>query len=136
MAFERWLRTVPLERNKRRAISSRSAPRSVAARTWRSRSVSGLTPSLSAEAARTGIDHMFTTCCPPDRHGELLRRRVLQEESVHTGLHRTPQIPRLAKGGQHQGPALRQRLAQGSRTILSDSWPSTSWIAANRVTRP
>src|SRR5436309_650334 len=72
-------------------------------------------PLAQRRSGQAGVDHVFTTCCPPDRHRELFRRRVLQEESVHPGRHRMPQIPRLAKGGQDQGPALRQRLAQGCR---------------------
>ena len=76
---------------------SRPAPRSVAASTWRSLSVRGLTPSLRAAAASPGS----TTFSPRAVHriacASWSGGGVLEQESVRARLHRTPQEARLVR---------------------------------------
>ena len=93
-------------------MSATVAPSRAATSTSRSRPVSGDAPPARVAAASAGIDDALAGVHPPHRVGELLGRRVLDDEAGRAGFHRAPQVARPPERGQDDHAAAGHLLAQ------------------------
>ena len=128
IAADRWLRTVPSESTSRVGDLGDRAAVEASARTSRSRSDSGLAPSLSAASGERRVHDPLAARDAPDRRGELGRRRVLEHEPRRAGLHRAAQVARPPERREDHDPAAGQR----GRSWAAAASPSSPGISMSR----
>ena len=92
-------------------MSATVAPSRAATRTSRSRAVSGDAPSASVSAASAGIDDPLAGGHPAHGVGQLLGRRVLDDEAAGARLHGPPQVAGPAERGEDDHAAVGHLLA-------------------------
>ena len=126
MAAERWLRTVPSDRDRRAAISAIVADLGRGREDLALAIDSGFVPSVRASSASAG-----STTRPPAATRRIAsassrRRRVLQEEAGRAGLHRPAEVARPPERRHDDDPAGRQRRSGAGPPRDSPSRPGIS----------